>query len=86
MGPTNIVIATYSLSISKFSFKNISYLSIRQMVSDGQHFSQGVLPLPTGDEQAEGNFRVVEQLPVQGEHVEVDEGGEVVHPWVELIN
>ena len=56
------------------------------MVSDGQHFSQGVLPLPTGDEQAEGNFRVVEQLPVQGEHVEVDEGGEVVHPWVELIN
>ena len=56
------------------------------MVSDGQHFSQGVLPLPTGDEQAEGNFRVVEQLAVQGEHVEVDEGGEVVHPWVELIN
>ena len=55
------------------------------MVSDGQHFSQGVLPLPAGDEQAEGNFRVVEQLPVQREHVEVDEGGEVVHPLVEII-
>ena len=55
------------------------------MVSDGQHFSQGVLSLPAGDEQAEGNFRVVEQLPVQREHVEVDEGGEVVHPLVEII-
>ena len=56
------------------------------MVSDGQHFSQGVLPLPAGDEQAEGNFWVVEQLPVQGEHVEVDEGGEVVHTLVEMIS
>ena len=51
------------------------------MVSDGQHLPQGVLlPLPTGDEQGEGNFWVVQQLPVQGEHVEVDVGGEVVNP------
>ena len=51
------------------------------MVSDGQHFSQGVLPLPTGDEQAEGNFGVVQQLAVQGEHVEIDVGGEVVNSF-----
>ena len=52
------------------------------MVSDGQHLSQGVLlPLSTGDEQGEGDFWVVQQPLVQGEHVEVDEGGEVVHPF-----
>ncbi len=51
------------------------------MVSDGQHLPQGVLPLSAGDEQGEGNFWEVQQLPVQGEHVEVDEGSEVVHPF-----
>lgn len=52
------------------------------MVSYGQHFPQGVcLPLTAGDEQAEGNFGVVQQLAVQGEHVEIDVGGEVVNSF-----
>ena len=51
------------------------------MVSDAQNLSQGVPPLSAGDEQGESNLWVVQQLPIQGEHVEVDVGGEVVHPF-----
>lgn len=51
------------------------------MVSDAQHLSQGVPPLSAGDEQGESNLWVVQQLPVQGEHVEVDVSSEVVDPF-----
>ena len=49
------------------------------MVSYSEHLPQGVLSLSTSNEQGEADLGVVQQLPIQGEHVEVDKGGQVVH-------
>ena len=49
------------------------------MVSYSEHLPQSVLPLSTSNEKGEADLGVVQQLPIQGEHVEVDKGGQVVH-------
>ena len=42
---------------------------------------EGVAPPPAGNPQGEGHLGEVEQGAVQGQHVEVEEGGEGVEAW-----
>ena len=55
------------------------------MVSYSKHLPQSVLSLSTSNEKGEADLGVVQQLPIQGEHVEVDKGGQVVHSFVKSI-